>query len=89
MRRNGFRSNRPVRLGEIRTAEVSTGRRLLDLPRVTFRTAPDLFFGALSGGKMYVHVRRAEDSWPMPAISMRLLSISTSARSARSRSNPS
>ncbi len=56
-------SNRPVRLGEVPDGGGISGRRLLDTPRVTFRTAPDLFFGALSGGKMYVHVRRADDSW--------------------------
>ena len=59
-------TNRPVRLGELPDGGVINGRRLLDSPRVSFRTAPDLFFGALSGGKMYVHIRRADDSWVDP-----------------------
>lgn len=59
-------SDRPVRLGELADGDALTGRRLLDTPRVSFRTAPDLFFGALSGGKMYVHIRRADDSWVDP-----------------------
>ncbi len=59
-------SNRPVRLGELADGGAISGRRLLDSPKVSFRTAPDLFFGALSGGKMYVHIRRADDSWVDP-----------------------
>lgn len=59
-------SDRPVRLGELADGGAINGRRLLDSPKVSFRTAPDLFFGALSGGKMYVHVRRADDSWVDP-----------------------
>lgn len=59
-------SDRPVRLGELAGGGTINGRRLLDTPKVSFRTAPDLFFGALSGGKMYVHIRRAEDSWVDP-----------------------
>lgn len=59
-------SDRPVRLGELVGGGTINGRRLLDTPKVSFRTAPDLFFGALSGGKMYVHIRRADDSWVDP-----------------------
>lgn len=59
-------SDRPVRLGELAGGGAISGRRLLDTPGVSFRTAPDLFFGALSGGKMYVHIRRADDSWVDP-----------------------
>lgn len=59
-------SDRPVRLGELADGGTINGRRLLDTPKVSFRTAPDLFFGALSGGKMYVHIRRADDSWVDP-----------------------
>jgi cellulose synthase (UDP-forming) len=59
-------SDRPVRLGELAGGGAINGRRLLDTPKVSFRTAPDLFFGALSGGKMYVHIRRADDSWVDP-----------------------
>lgn len=59
-------SDRPVRLGELADGGAINGRRLLDTPKVSFRTAPDLFFGALSGGKMYVHIRRADDSWVDP-----------------------
>lgn len=59
-------SDRPVRLGELPGGGAVNGRRLLDTPSVSFRTAPDLFFGALSGGKMYVHIRRADDSWVDP-----------------------
>jgi len=59
-------SDRPVRLGELAGGGTINGRRLLDTPKVSFRTAPDLFFGALSGGKMYVHIRRADDSWVDP-----------------------
>lgn len=59
-------SDRPVRLGELPGGSAVNGRRLLDTPSVSFRTAPDLFFGALSGGKMYVHIRRADDSWVDP-----------------------
>lgn len=59
-------SNRPVRLGELGDGGAINGRRLVDSPRVSFRTAPDLFFGALSGGKMYLHIRRADDSWIDP-----------------------
>ena len=59
-------SNRPVRLGELADGGAMNGRRLVDSPKVSFRTAPDLFFGALSGGKMYVHIRRADDSWIDP-----------------------
>lgn len=59
-------TDRPVRLGELPDGGAINGRRLLDSPKVSFRTAPDLFFGALSGGKMYVHIRRADDSWVDP-----------------------
>lgn len=56
-------SNRPVRLGELAHGGALNGRRLIDSPQISFRTAPDLFFGALSGGTMYLHIRRADDSW--------------------------
>jgi hypothetical protein len=56
-------SNRPVRLGELADGGALNGRRLIDSPQISFRTAPDLFFGALSGGTMYLHIRRADDSW--------------------------
>lgn len=56
-------SNRPVRLGELPDGGALNGRRLIDSSQVSFRTAPDLFFGALSGGTMYLHIRRADDSW--------------------------
>ncbi len=56
-------SNRPVRTGRAGARRRLNGRRLIDSPQISFRTAPDLFFGALSGGTMYLHIRRADDSW--------------------------
>ena len=56
-------STRPVRLGELVGASALTGRLIVDSPRVSFRTAPDLFFGALSGGTMYLRIHRADDTW--------------------------
>ena len=55
--------SRPVRLGELVGPSTLNGRRIVDLPQVGFRTAPDLFFGALSGGTMYLRIHRADDTW--------------------------
>lgn len=56
-------TTRPVRLGELVGPSALTGRLIVDSPRVWFRTAPDLFFGALSGGTMYLRIHRADDTW--------------------------
>ena len=53
----------PVRLGDLVNASALNGRRIADAPQVSFRTAPDLFFGALSGGMLYLRLHRAEDTW--------------------------
>ena len=55
--------SRPVRLGELVGPSTLNGRRIVDSPHVWFRTAPDLFFGALSGGTMYLRIQRADDTW--------------------------
>jgi Bacterial cellulose synthase subunit len=52
-----------VRLGDIVNPVSLNGRRISDSPQVFFRTAPDLFFGALSGGTLYLRLHRADDSW--------------------------
>ncbi len=52
-----------VRLGDIVNPVSLNGRRISDAPQVFFRTAPDLFFGALSGGTLYLRLHRAEDTW--------------------------
>jgi cellulose synthase (UDP-forming) len=56
-------TDHPVRLGDLVTPSALSGRRIADEPRVSFRTAPDLFFGALSGGMLYLRLHRAEDTW--------------------------
>lgn len=56
-------TTRPVRLGELVDRSALNGRRIVDSPRISFRTAPDLFFGALSGGTMYLRIHRADDTW--------------------------
>jgi cellulose synthase (UDP-forming) len=53
----------PVRLGDLVNPASLMGRRIADAPQVSFRTAPDLFFGALSGGMLYLRLHRAEDTW--------------------------
>ena len=53
----------PIRLGDLVGAFALNGRRIADAPQVSFRTAPDLFFGALSGGNLYLRIRRADDTW--------------------------
>lgn len=53
----------PVRLGELVPVSALNGRRIADAPQVVFRTAPDLFFGALSGGTLNLRLHRANDSW--------------------------
>jgi cellulose synthase (UDP-forming) len=56
-------TDHPVRLGDLVAATALSGRRIADAPQVSFRTAPDLFFGALSGGMLYLRLHRAEDTW--------------------------
>jgi cellulose synthase (UDP-forming) len=56
-------NSRPVRLGELVSPTALNGHRIVDSPQVSFRTAPDLFFGALSGGTMYLRIHRADDTW--------------------------
>jgi hypothetical protein len=53
----------PVRLGDLVYPSTLNGRRIADAPQVSFRTAPDLFFGALSGGTLYLRLHRADDTW--------------------------
>ena len=53
----------PVRLGDLVLPSTLNGRRIADAPQVSFRTAPDLFFGALSGGSLYLRLHRADDTW--------------------------
>jgi cellulose synthase operon protein B len=52
-----------VRLGDIVNPATLNGRRIADTPQIFFRTAPDLFFGALSGGTLYLRLHRADDTW--------------------------
>ena len=52
-----------VRLGDIINPATLNGRRIADTPQIFFRTAPDLFFGALSGGTLYLRLHRADDTW--------------------------
>jgi hypothetical protein len=52
-----------VRLGDIISPAALNGRRIADAPQIFFRTAPDLFFGALSGGTLYLRLHRADDTW--------------------------
>jgi cellulose synthase (UDP-forming) len=52
-----------VRLGDMVIPTALNGRRIADAPQVFFRTAPDLFFGALSGGTLYLRLHRADDTW--------------------------
>jgi cellulose synthase operon protein B len=56
-------TDHPVRLGDLTSPAALNGLRIADAPQVSFRTAPDLFFGALSGGSLYLRLRRADDSW--------------------------
>ena len=56
-------NSRPVKLGSLVSPSALNGRRIIDSPQVPFRSAPDLFFGALSGGKLYLRVYRADDTW--------------------------
>lgn len=53
----------PVRLGDLVSLSALNGRRISDAPQVVFRTAPDLFFGALSGGTLRLRLHRADDTW--------------------------
>ncbi|MBV8193425.1 MAG: cellulose biosynthesis cyclic di-GMP-binding regulatory protein BcsB [Alphaproteobacteria bacterium] len=56
-------TDHPVRLGDLVAPSSLNGRRIADSPQVSFRTAPDLFFGALSGGTLYLRLHRADDTW--------------------------
>jgi Bacterial cellulose synthase subunit len=56
-------TDHPVRLGDLTSPAALNGSRIADAPQISFRTAPDLFFGALSGGSLYLRLRRADDSW--------------------------
>ena len=56
-------TDHPVRLGDLTSPAALNGLRIADAPQVSFRTAPDLFFGALSGGSLYLRLHRADDSW--------------------------
>ena len=56
-------TDHPVRLGDLTSPAALNGLRIADAPQVSFRTAPDLFFGALSGGSLYLRLRRADNSW--------------------------
>ncbi len=52
-----------VRLGDLVSPSALNGPRIANVPQISFRTAPDLFFGALSGGTLYLRLRRADDTW--------------------------
>jgi hypothetical protein len=56
-------TDHPVRLGDLTSLAALNGLRIADAPQISFRTAPDLFFGALSGGSLYLRLRRSDDSW--------------------------
>ena len=56
-------TDHPVRLGDLVPVSALNGRRISDAPQVVFRTAPDLFFGALSAGTLRLRLHRADDTW--------------------------
>lgn len=58
-----IQTERRVRLGDLVSASALSGRRIADSPQVSFRTAPDLFYGALSGGSLRLRIHQAEDTW--------------------------
>ena len=60
---NWISTDHAVQLGDIVGPTALNGRRIAHAPQVFFRTAPDLFFGALSGGTLYLRLHRADDTW--------------------------
>ena len=56
-------TDHPVRFGDLVSPSALNGPRIANVPQISFRTAPDLFFGALSGGTLYLRLHRADDTW--------------------------